>query len=99
AEDRRNLLLAAKEALNNAARHSLASEVSIRAVAFDSNFQLSIEDNGRGFDPAKPPAGHGLPNMRARVESAGGQFQVESEPGTGTKVRIRISMKHACRSV
>ena len=71
AEHWRNFLLAAKEALNNAARHSLASEVRIRAMAFDSIFQLSIEDNGRGFDPAKPPAGDGLPNMRARVESAG----------------------------
>ena len=90
-------ILAAKEALNNAARHSLASEVRIRAMAFDPIFQLSIEDNGRGFDPAKPPAGDGLPNMRARVESAGGQFLVESEPGKGTRVRMRISLKDACK--
>jgi len=77
----------------------LASEVWIRAVAFDSIFQLSIEDNGRGFDLAKPRAGHGLPNMKARVESAGGQFQVESEPGKGTRVLIRFSMKVACKMV
>ena len=57
AEHWRDVLLAAKEALNNAARHSLASEVRIRAMAFDPIFQLSIEDNGRGFDPARPRPG------------------------------------------
>jgi len=95
-EFRRSLLLAAKEALNNVARHSSATEVWIQAQASDSTFQLSIEDNGIGFDATRPRAeGNGLVNMKSRIESVGGEFRIESKPGGGAKVAIRVGTKEA----
>jgi ligand-binding sensor domain-containing protein/signal transduction histidine kinase len=93
AEVRRNLFLAAKEALNNIARHAGASEAHVRAALADSTLTLAIEDNGRGFNPQQPPAGHGLTNMRRRVQEGGGEFRLESEPGRGTRIRIQVKLR------
>jgi signal transduction histidine kinase len=88
---RRHLLLAAKEAFNNIAKHSGASEVWMRVQIAQNALTLEIEDNGRGFDPAAAPAErHGLKNMTDRMAAAGGEFQVESTSGRGTTVRLRV---------
>lgn len=93
-DQRRNLLLAAREALNNVVKHSAATEVCIRANGDDDGLQLSIEDNGNGFDLATArPDGLGLSSMRRRVENLGGTFHLESRPNAGTKITIQISLK------
>jgi signal transduction histidine kinase len=57
---------------------------------------MTIEDNGRGFDPAAQSGSrNGLENMRQRMESIGGTFQIESQPGGGTKVRIEFPLKQS----
>lgn len=92
-DQRRNLLLVAREALNNIVKHAAATEVCIRANGSDHSLQLAIEDNGRGFDSASVrPGGLGLGSMRRRVESLGGTFELESRSGAGTKILIAIRL-------
>ncbi len=95
-DQRRNLLLVAREALNNIVKHAAATEVWIRAKGGDNRLQLVIEDNGRGFDSnSVPPEGIGLASMRRRVENSGGTFYIESRPGAGTKILIAIRLRES----
>ena len=59
--------------------------------------QMTIRDDGRGFDPAAPvdPArkSFGLLSMRERVESLGGELEIDSQPGQGTRVIVAIPLK------
>src|SRR5204863_53227 len=83
----------AEEALANARRHSGAS--SVRVAAGDSGGKLWVEvsDNGRGFDPAKIPAGMGIRGMRERSRALGGDLRIKSEPGEGVTVRFELALE------
>ncbi|MGH2675320.1 MAG: ATP-binding protein [Actinomycetota bacterium] len=78
------------EALQNAAKYAEASRVSVRLRAEDGNLVFTVEDDGRGFDPATTPKGAGLQNMADRLEALGGRVHIESAPGQGTSVTGRI---------
>jgi signal transduction histidine kinase len=94
AETRHHLFLAAKEALNNAARHSGATEVWVRWKLMDRALQLCIEDNGNGFAAGpRAPFGNGLANMKKRMEEIGGEFEMTSVPGAGTNIRFKLRLK------
>jgi signal transduction histidine kinase len=89
---RYNLFIAAKEALNNAARHSGATEVVLR---FDfrldtRELEIEIADNGRGFDPDKATQGNGLVNIRSRLDTCGGKAVIERRPEGGTRVLLTL---------
>jgi len=87
---RHHLILAVKEAIHNVIKHAHASEVRLR-IAFESAvLNISIHDDGRGFDPAACPPGNGLGNLKCRLESIGGSFTIESRLGAGTDVRLRL---------
>ncbi len=87
AEVRHNLFLAIKESLNNIVRHSSASGVSLQILATDEFLSVIIEDDGRGFsDGVKNDGADGLENMRRRIAEIHGQFQIQSKPGTGTRI-------------
>ena len=93
-ETRHHLFLTVKEALHNAARHAAASEVWLRIKQCDSELQVSIEDNGRGFGPdSVRQFGNGLDNMKKRMEEIGGAFEMTTAPGAGTAIRLRLSLK------
>ncbi len=78
-EARHHLFLAVKEALNNAVRHSGASEVWIRLGCVEGQLRISVEDNGRGIKAtAAEPGQDGLDNIRRRLEALGGTLRVES---------------------
>lgn len=88
------LLYIVREALSNAVRHSRSSRVavSLQPAAGATAF-LSVQDNGRGFDPAGPRAGgHGLDNMAERALQLGGKFELNSQSGQGTLVAVRIPL-------
>lgn len=90
AEQRHELFLVFKEALNNIIKHSGASEVRISLRIEPDSIRIVVEDNGRGFDPAKLPEGkgNGLTNMKNRLHRLGGSVEILSEPGKGTRVNI-----------
>jgi signal transduction histidine kinase len=90
-EVRHNLYLAVREAMNNIAKHSQATEVWLRIQKQADCLTITIEDNGRGFmESDAAMIGEGLRNMSQRVEKIGGRFERETKPGQGTSCRIRL---------
>ncbi len=88
---RRSLLLAVKEALNNAAKYSGATELLLQIRRQGHGLTVAVQDNGRGFDPAQPrPERHGLDNMAERLAEVGGSCQITSQPGQGCRVEFHI---------
>jgi signal transduction histidine kinase len=83
-------LRATQEALANARRHSGAQRVDVVLSYDEDGATVSVSDDGRGFDPAAPRHGYGLDGLASRVEAVGGIVAVESSPGTGTRVRVRV---------
>jgi signal transduction histidine kinase len=105
AEIRHGLFLAFKEALNNVVKHAGATEVRISLSADESGFELTVQDNGRGFtaaavaaqtagaDAARSTPGNGLPNMQSRLQEIGGSADIFSEPGAGTRITFRVTLR------
>jgi signal transduction histidine kinase/ligand-binding sensor domain-containing protein len=88
---RHNLFLIIKEALHNIVKHSHATEVWLRVHATDDALRMVIEDNGCGFGHSAGHAGaDGLRNMRQRAAEIGGDCQIQSQPGAGTKVAVEL---------
>lgn len=80
-----------QEALTNVQKYALASNVQVSLARRDKLVEVVIEDDGRGFDLASERvARHGLAGMRFRVEALGGQLQLASAPGQGTRVQARL---------
>jgi PAS domain S-box-containing protein len=94
----------AQEALTNALRHSLATELHIRVTTTSADLQLSIEDNGRGFPPValERHDGLGLKIMRYRAQMLGGDLTLEGGPDGGARVRCSCPLtpgpRPVCRS-
>lgn len=91
AEVRRNVFLVLKEALNNIVKHSGATEVLIRINVRDSKMALEISDNGRGIEK-KNGFGNGLINMQKRIEDINGEFDLKSEVGSGTIIKLAVPL-------
>jgi signal transduction histidine kinase len=85
------------EALNNVLKHSRATEVQVELRVADSEVVLEVVDNGAGFDPSaiRVAGGMGLATMRERAEEVGGKLTVDSQPGRGTRIILRIPMHPA----
>lgn len=88
-EERHNLFMAVKEALNNILKHAHATEARVQLSLTDDQLVIVVADNGRGF-PTLPAsgAGDGLNNMRARLERIGGRLMLGQNPGGGALVRM-----------
>ena len=82
-----------QECLTNVARHAAASEVDI-TLAFDGHLQVTIEDNGRGFDTEKMDkvTGLGLLGMQERVLALNGTLDIQSDPEGGTRLTIELPL-------
>jgi signal transduction histidine kinase/ligand-binding sensor domain-containing protein len=92
-EIRHNFFMAFKEALNNAVKHGHPRSIRLVLVLQPRQLKLLVEDDGCGFAPAASQAGaDGLDNMRQRLKSVGGDCQVESAPGQGTKVTFQLPL-------
>jgi ligand-binding sensor domain-containing protein/signal transduction histidine kinase len=97
---RHHLLLAFKEALNNALKHSGADEIRIALELGRNDFRIIVQDNGRGF--TAPEAGaaspnlvnqrHGLSNLQARLAAVGGTCEIKSAPGQGTHIIFALTL-------
>jgi signal transduction histidine kinase len=90
---RRNLLLAVKEAIRNAARHSGANEVHLEVRVVDDCFKVVVADNGKGFDPAAADGGrNGLANMKQRLADIGGSLVLDTAPGAGCRITFLLPL-------
>jgi signal transduction histidine kinase len=93
AEERSDIFLTTKEAMNNILKHSGATEAVLQIRMQDRELQITLRDNGRGFDLAAAAAsgGNGLANMRTRIARAGGSVEMRTAPGQGMEIRIVVS--------
>jgi signal transduction histidine kinase len=84
----------AQEALSNIGRHARATSASLQMGAAPPNhLVLTVRDDGGGFAGADGGSGMGLRNMRSRAEAIGGSLQIESAPGTGCAVTLRVPLE------
>lgn len=90
AATRKNLLLIFKEAVNNAAKYSGASIITIHFNKQADTLEVAIQDNGKGFDAEVISSGNGLRNMKARATSLRGKLELKSSAGTGTAISLSI---------
>ena len=83
-----------QEALTNVARHAGAERATIRLVATPDRVRLAVEDDGRGFDAAGVPEDrHGIVGMRERAEVLGGNLEIRSGTGEGTRIEVTIPLE------
>lgn len=87
------LLRAIQEALTNARRHSEARRVRVGLWMEGGELCTEIADDGRGFDPESVLRGVGLSGMHERIEALGGELEIRSRPGEGTRVISRVPLK------
>jgi len=86
-----------QEALTNIVKHANASQVTVKFEVYPAQISLSIEDNGRGFNPAEVlrrdgPHGWGLLGIQERSSLLGGHYAIDSAPGRGTRIRVSIPL-------
>ena len=89
-QTRHNISMAIKEAVHNIIKHSKSPEIIIHMEFADGVLNASVQDSGSGFEAGAKGSGHGLSNMKQRLEKIGGTCAVESVPGQGTTVRMRL---------
>jgi signal transduction histidine kinase len=92
AEVERALYHIAEEALNNILKHANASEVQVALCQEETAAMLSVRDNGRGFELTAISHGLGLQSLQERAEELGGTITLDSEPGVGTCLLVRIPL-------
>jgi signal transduction histidine kinase len=81
----------AREALSNVSRHAEAATCRVSLYRSGDGAVLEVDDDGRGFDPARAAgAGQGLRNLRERAEALGGRAEIDSTRGQGTRVRVTL---------
>jgi ligand-binding sensor domain-containing protein/signal transduction histidine kinase len=91
------ILRIAQEAVQNAKKHAAAQHLTTQLAYSPTEISLEVRDDGRGFDmglksaqPDSPPGHYGLTGMRERAATIGGWLDIETWPGEGTVVRLRV---------
>src|SRR5690606_23755899 len=85
-----------REAVSNIIKHSLATHVTISCEVGDHDFQIVIQDNGKGIPlelDGRLDRGHGMASMKHRAKQLNGQCLVESGPGFGTVIRMTLPLE------
>jgi two-component system sensor histidine kinase DegS len=76
-----------QEGMNNVVKHAQATSIWVNLEYADGEFNISLEDDGQGFDPRREPNhGMGLQGLRERFSMLSGNFDIESAPGKGTRL-------------
>ncbi len=86
------LLRITQEACANAVRHGNARRLAVSMARQDGHVELAVRDTGTGFDPAAPHAGSGLAHIRDRVAELGGTVDIDSAPGRGAALTVRVPL-------
>ena len=83
----------ARESLTNAVRHSGASKVLVKVITTPQGIELSVEDDGKGFEVSEIPKDrYGLVGVNERARLLGGKMSLETSVGTGTRIAVRIPL-------
>ena len=91
-EQRKNLYLIFKEAINNAAKYSCAKKIWVNITQKNNYAEMNIRDNGKGFDTNKIFNGNGMNSLRKRAAELGADFKISSDLNDGTDVRLRFKI-------
>ncbi|MBV9281162.1 MAG: sensor histidine kinase, partial [Chloroflexi bacterium] len=90
-ETKEALYRIAQEAMHNTVKHARARAVDLSLTWDAEDVVLDVRDDGTGFDPARGFPGHlGLQTMKERAMRLGGTLQVESAPGSGTRISVQV---------
>jgi signal transduction histidine kinase len=92
-QTRHNVAMAVKEAVHNVIKHAKAEEVTLRVSLVARRLTVSVQDDGRGFEPLDHPGGSGLKNMQRRLADLGGNCSIQSKLGGGTTVEMTLGIK------
>ena len=92
-QTRHNIAMAVKEALHNIIKHAQAEEVTLRVSLTGRWLTVSVQDDGRGFDPSDQTGGSGLKNMQRRLADLGGACGIQSQVARGTTVEMNLLIK------
>jgi signal transduction histidine kinase len=84
------LLRITQEACANAVRHGHARRLTVSLARQEGHVELAVRDTGTGFDPAAPHAGSGLAHIRDRAAELGGTVHIDSAPGRGAALTVRV---------
>jgi signal transduction histidine kinase len=88
-----------QEAITNITKYARAKQVWLGLAAQDGHVEVSVRDDGVGFDTAaQPNSAHGLVGMRYRVEAEGGTMAVVSAPGRGTQIHVALPVSPAAET-
>ncbi len=91
-EERKNLYMVCKEAVNNAVKYSGCSNLTMNLSRNGGNLHAGISDDGKGFLTTAGYEGNGLKNMKHRAEQIGAQLNIASEPGKGSAVTLSLPL-------
>ncbi|MBN2747087.1 MAG: hypothetical protein JXR34_10210 [Bacteroidales bacterium] len=81
-----------QEALHNIQKHSEAKTIDIQIIKEDSKLIVTIDDDGKGFDLSRQFTGKGIKNMKMRMDSVNGHFDLSSQINKGTHILISVNM-------
>ena len=80
------------ELVNNALKHAGATQIMVQLIREPDRIAFTVQDDGRGFDPAKTTEGMGIQNIRTRVASFNGIIDLDSRPGEGTEIHVELKI-------
>lgn len=81
-----------QEALNNMVRHAGATHVDVQVFGHEKEVNITIEDNGKGFNPSEKKDGFGFNQMKIRAESIGAKIEINSHLGKGTLILVQLPL-------
>lgn len=90
---KRNILLIIREAMNNIAKYSKATNAKLEINILDKTLEIIISDNGLGFDWEKRKNGNGMENMKQRALELQGTFEIKTKENNGTSIYVTIPLK------
>ena len=88
-EEKRNLFLVCKEAINNSIKYSEASQINVSKAPKRKKIKITIADDGKGFDVEQVKKGYGLKNMQYRAGQVNYKTTLSSVPGRGAQIEIK----------
>jgi signal transduction histidine kinase len=89
-QDRKNIYLLVKEAINNAVKYSGGTNIWLRLEKENEAVLLMVKDDGNGFDKHVTASGNGLANMQVRAKELDALFTIDAQPGRGTIIQLRL---------